>query len=54
MSVPLAILIATAAGGLLSAGIAAVFGQFARPGWVPVMVSFAIGLAVRSLLRRVA
>jgi zinc and cadmium transporter len=43
MSVLPAILIATAAGGLLSAGIAAVFGQFARPGWVPVMVSFAIG-----------
>jgi zinc and cadmium transporter len=43
MSVLPAILIATAAGGLLSAGIAAVFGQFARPSWVPVMVSFAIG-----------
>lgn len=43
MPVLLAILIATAAGSLLSAGIAAVFGQFARPAWVPVMVSFAIG-----------
>lgn len=43
MTVLSAILIATAAGGLLSALIAAVFGQFARPNWVPVMVSFAIG-----------
>ena len=45
-----AILLATAAGGVLSTLLAALAAVWARPRWVPVMVSYAIGALLTAAL----
>jgi zinc and cadmium transporter len=53
MSTLVAILIATAAGSLLSLLLAAVVAMSARPSWVPVLVSYAIGALLGASLLEV-
>jgi zinc and cadmium transporter len=53
MSPLAAILIATAAGSVLSLLLAAVVAISARPGWVPVLVSYAIGALLGASLLEV-
>ncbi len=53
MSILAIILIATAAGSLLSLSLAAVLAFSARPNWVPVLVSYAIGALLGASLLEV-
>ena len=53
MSTLAAILLATAAGSLLSLALAAVLAFSARPHWVPVLVSYAIGALLGASLLEV-
>lgn len=53
MSILAVILIATAAGSLLSLLLAAVLALSARPSWVPVLVSYAIGALLGASLLEV-
>ncbi|MHB1085577.1 MAG: ZIP family metal transporter [Thiobacillus sp.] len=53
MSILAAILIATAAGSLLSLLLAAVVALSAKPNWVPVLVSYAIGALLGASLLEV-
>lgn len=53
MSILVIILIATAAGSVLSLALAAVLALSARPTWVPVLVSYAIGALLGASLLEV-
>jgi zinc and cadmium transporter len=53
MSILATILIATAAGSLLSLSLAAILAFSARPNWVPVLVSYAIGALLGASLLEV-
>jgi zinc and cadmium transporter len=53
MSILAVILIATAAGSLLSLALAAILAFSARPNWVPVLVSYAIGALLGASLLEV-
>jgi len=53
MSILAIILIATAAGSLLSLSLAAILAFSARPNWVPVLVSYAIGALLGASLLEV-
>lgn len=53
MSILAVILIATAAGSVLSLALAAILALSARPSWVPVLVSYAIGALLGASLLEV-